>query len=334
MFAITAGRCAPGVSLGLLVFLLSFCGCGNSPQNSSGQPAKLRIAMIPKGTTHQFWKSVHYGADQAARELDVELIWQGPLKEDDRQDQINTVDNFITKGVDGICLAPLDKNALLNVVKSAGKNKIPTVIFDSALADPAAAVSYVATDNYNGGVLAARELGRLLNGQGKIILLRYAEGSESTEQREKGFLDTVAKEFPQLEFLSQEQYAGATVQTALQVAKQLLVKHGDQVQGIFAVNESCATGMLKALRDAKLAGKVKFIGFDTGEELRGGLETGEVHGLILQNPIKIGNLSVKTVVASLRGEQVEPNQPTGEMLATPANRTDPAVQALLVPRQL
>jgi ribose transport system substrate-binding protein len=125
------------------------------------QPAdvKYRIAVIPKGTTHEFWKSVHAGAAKAAKEAgNVEVLWKGPLQENDAEGQINVVQEFITKKVDGIVLAPLDSQALIAPVKDAKQQGIPTVIFDSGLADESIIVSYVATDNYNGGRLAARRL--------------------------------------------------------------------------------------------------------------------------------------------------------------------------------
>lgn len=131
---------------------------------SAATPKKFRIAVIPKGTTHEFWKSVHYGAQRAAEEIgNVEILWQGPPLESDRGEQIKLVQNFITKKVHGICLAPLDSQALVAVVLEAKTNGIPTVIFDSGLEmDESEYVSYVATDNRNGGKLAGRRLAELL----------------------------------------------------------------------------------------------------------------------------------------------------------------------------
>jgi ABC-type sugar transport system substrate-binding protein len=132
---------------------------GQQPKN-----AKYRIAVIPKGTTHEFWKSVHAGAAQAAKEDgNVEIFWKGPLQENDTEGQVNVVQDFITKKVDGIVLAPLDSQALVASVKDAQQHGIPTVIFDSALSDESIIVSYVATDNYVGGAMAARQLAAVLD---------------------------------------------------------------------------------------------------------------------------------------------------------------------------
>jgi ABC-type sugar transport system substrate-binding protein len=134
--------------------------------HDQGEPPanpKYRIAVIPKGTTHEYWKSVHAGAAKAAKEAgNVEIFWKGPLQENDTEGQINVVEEFITKKVDGIVLAPLDSQALIAAVKDAKQQKIPTVIFDSALGDESVTISYVATDNYQGGALAARRLAEVL----------------------------------------------------------------------------------------------------------------------------------------------------------------------------
>jgi ribose transport system substrate-binding protein len=230
----------------------------NPPQveNTSGaslsgaKSKKWRVIVIPKGTTHEFWKTLHAGTLKAADELgNVDVIWQGPQKEDDRVQQIQLVQNAIAAGVDGIVLAPLDARALVDPVEAAVAKGIPVVIFDSAL-ESTKMVSYVATNNYNGGVLAARRMGELLKGQGKIILLRYAVGSESTEQREKGFIDTLAKDFPGVSLLSDTEYAGPTSDSAQQKAQSLVTRYRGQVDGIFCANESSTFGMLRALDEA------------------------------------------------------------------------------------
>ncbi len=221
-----------------------------------GKKAKRwRIMVIPKGTTHEFWQSIHAGALKAAEEHgDVELIWQGPLKEDERSDQIKLVQNAVAVGVDGIVLAPLDAKALVEPVEQAIAKGIPVVIIDSGL-ESDKVVSTVSTDNYHGGVLAARRLGELLKGEGRIILLRYAEGSESTIQREKGFTDTIAKEFPELVYLSNDQYGGATSDLAQQKSQSLVTRYRGQIDGVFCVNESNTLGMLRALEGAGLVSR-------------------------------------------------------------------------------
>ncbi len=294
------------------------------------------VAVIPKGTTHEFWKSIHAGAIAAAGELKAEgitvnVIWKGPLREDDREQQVQVVENFTGRRVSGLVLAPLDARALVAPTEEAVRAGIPVVIIDSGLKSTAP-VSTVSTDNYKGGVLGARRLGELLGGKGKVILLRVLAGSTSTEQREAGFLDTLAKEFPGLQILSSDQHAGATRDTAYRTSQNLLNRFGRDVTGIFAPNESSATGMLLAMKDAGLAGgKVKLVGFDSGAQTVAALKSGDLQGLVVQNPFRMGYLGVKTLVASLRGQKVELVIDTGCALVTRENMAEPAMGDLLYP---
>jgi ribose transport system substrate-binding protein len=312
-----------------IVFLMYSCGSKEEGQPSSTENRILEIAVIPKGTTHSFWKAIHAGAIKASLELEVKIFWNGPQKEDDRAQQITVVEDFINLGVDGIVLAPLDDRALMRPVKDASDRNIPVVIMDSALQGEDF-ISYVATDNYRGGVLAAKRMGELLVGQGNLILIRYQVGSASTTNREKGFLDTIKGEFPDINLLVEDQYAGATTETAYQLTENLLNRFPD-VQGLFCPNESSTFGALRALQDSGRAGQIKFVGFDSSPKLVQGLEEGHLHGLVLQDPIKIGYMGVKQVVLHLRGQEIEKRVDTGVHLITPENMAEPEMKALLSP---
>ncbi len=306
-------------------------GAAANPADKSKQ---LRFAVIPKGTTHEFWKSVHAGAENAAKELgNVEILWKGPLLENDRDGQISVMQDFVTKKVDGICLAPLDKQALVDSVKYAHASGIPVLIFDSALDDESVIVSYVATDNHKGGQLAAERLGDTLGGKGNVILLRYNPGSESTEQREQGFLETLKSDFPDIKLLTSDEYAGTTPELSLDKATQVLTKYKADVHGIFAVCEPNAAGVLKALEETGLAGNVKFIAFDPNKELIQGMADGKVHGIVLQDPVTMGYESVMRLAAHLKKESVEKRIGTGEYIATPDNMNTPEMDKLLKPMQ-
>ncbi len=299
---------------------------------------KYRIAVIPKGTTHIFWKSIHAGAvkgEQEFQALGVDAIWKGPLKEDDRESQIRVVEDFITRGVAGIVLAPLDDVALRGPVREAVNRGIPVVIIDSGLKSKDY-VSFVATDNYVGGRKGGRRLAEILGGKGRVILLRYQEGSASTMNREQGFLDVLKEEYPQIEVVRSNQYGGATTESAYEASEGLLMPlrtpdGGLTIDGIFCPNESTTFGMLRALQDGGLAGKVKFVGFDSSERLVAGLKKGEIHGLVLQDPINMGYLGVKTMIRHLEGEQVEKRIDTGSEVATPENMNEPKIKNLLEP---
>src|SRR5881628_2132761 len=295
----------------------------------------LTIAVIPKGTTHEFWKSINAGAFKARDELaaqgvKVDVIWKGPYKEDDRDQQIQTVENFITRRVSGIVLAPLDSQALVRPVGLARRAKVPVVIIDSGLKSEDY-VSFVATDNYKGGVLAGEHLGKLLGGKGNVILLRYAVGSASTEEREAGFLEAL-KKHPDIKLISSDQYAGQTRETGYQASQNLLNRFGNEVNGVFCPNENSTIGMAMALREiGKAGGKVKMVGFDSGTKSVIDLKNGDVQGLVVQNPLLMGYFGVMTLIKALQGEKVEKRIDTGVVLATPENMDQPQIKELLHP---
>lgn len=323
-----------GRILGLLL-LIALAGCGAQSRQDAkrvrGADEKIVIAVVPKATSHEFWKSVHAGALRGADAANVEIIWKGPITESDREQQINVVQDFITQGVDGICLAPLDSQALVGVVNEAIRADIPTLIFDSGLDGEVPIVSFVATDNYHAGQLAGRRLGELLGGKGRVIVLRYAPGSQSSELRENGCLDVLAKEFPNIEIVSSNQYAGDTADKSLVKSQQLLLEFGERVDGVFTPTQHVSTGMLKALDEQGLAGKVKFVGVDAGPELVVALKAGKMHGIVLQDPVHMAELAVTSMAAHLRGEKIEPRIATGETLATPDNMDQDDIKRLLNP---
>jgi ribose transport system substrate-binding protein len=318
--------------MGILVvsgLLLLLGACGNNPDEAAAagnQPAKLRIAVIPKGTTHEFWKSVHSGVRKAELELGVEAIWMGPSQEDDREAQIKVVENFIVRGVDGIVISPLDDTALVPVLKDAAAEGIPVVILDSGV-NWDGYQSFVATDNRQGGVLAARHLGGLLGGVGKVIMMRFNEGSASTAKRETGFLDTMKAEFAKIELVSVNQYGGVNTDSCYRMAENLLIQNED-LQGIFCSNEPTTFGMLRALQDAGRAGAVRFVGFDSTQKLLDAVRVKQIDGLVLQNPFKMGEFALRSMVEHLRGETVAKLIDTGVVIATAENVDDAAVKAL------
>lgn len=320
--------------IGSLGLLFAAAGCKKSEGQAAGggAGAKLRVAVVPKGTTHEFWKAVHAGAAKAGKELGVDIIWKGPLKEDDLKSQVDLVQSFAAQGVSGMVLAPLNDSALAAPVKAAVGAGVPVVIFDSDLKGSEHA-SFVATDNRAAGRLAGEKLGALLEGKGNVALLRYQEGSASTRHREEGFLEAIRK-FPEIKVVSDNQYAGATTESAFAASENLLLAQNagkGQLQGVFCPNESTTFGMLLALDKAGLAGKLRFIGFDASAKLVEGVRAGKLDGLVLQNPFNMGYLAVKTLVAHLRHETVERRIDTGASLVDRANMEQPDMKALLSP---
>ncbi len=330
---------------------LALAGCGPKVD------FKYRVVVIPKGATHQHWQSVHRGADRAAADLAakgiaVEILWQAPQTESDALEQIGFIDLSIGRKVSGLVLAPQDSKQMVPPVRRARADGIPTVIIDSNLdkdelqKEPDLTVKYVATDNRHGGELAAERLLKVLADAGKeaprLVLFRYAPGSESTEQREQGFLDHVNKVVEERkkagqaapEIIEDKVYAGSTVDSAETAAGPMLTRLGARgaIDGIFAVNESSATGLLNALRSAGLDKQVHVVAFDVSDPLQRAIEQGEADGTVVQDPYRMGYLGVWYLVQHLEGYDAasdgKKDVSTGEYVVTKDNLKTKEIEGL------
>jgi ribose transport system substrate-binding protein len=315
-----------------LIFAALFfaTGCNKKSDANTGSSgaevkALYNIAVIPKGTTHIYWQSVKAGAEQAAKEFNCNIFWNGPERETDRERQIQIVEDFIVQKVDGVVLAPLDKDALVPSVDKLASLKIPCAIVDSGI-DTSNYVTFAATDNYQGGVLAARRMGEILGGKGNLLVLKYVPGSASTTDRENGFIDTIGKEFPNMKIVDSK-YGQDTVETALQAAEDMLTRNKD-VQGFYACNASTAVATLQALQSQNRS-EIKMVGFDAEKALIDGLKAGQIDALVVQNPFKMGYEGVKAIVMSIQGKPVEKKIDTGVSVVTKDALDKPDIKALL-----
>lgn len=318
--------------IGSLACFLVIAGC-RQPTSSGGptQEGRPKIAVIPKGTTHDFWTSVHAGAKAAADEFGVDIIWKGPTDEGRFADQINIVEDMITQRVDGVVLAPTHDEALADVVKKCHAKGIPISIFDSGIkCDPSNYVTFAATDNYKGGVLAARRMAELLGKKGKVGMVKCQPGGASTMEREAGFRDTLKKEFPEMELVD-EKWGYSLREKSVNAAEDILTRAQGTLDGLFGSNESSAAGILEALKGRQLAGKIKFVGFDTSPDLIAGMQAGFIHGLVVQNPYKMGYEGVKSIVDSRAGKEVPKRIDTGAAVVTKENMNQPEMQKLINP---
>jgi ribose transport system substrate-binding protein len=287
------------------------------------------IAVIPKNTTHVFWKAIESGAREGAKEACIEMVWKGSLKEDNPGQQIQIVEQFISEGVGGIVLAPIDDIALRRPVAAAMQKGIPVVIMDSPLqGEPIKDfVSTVSTDNHRGGEMAGEQLAKLLAGKGKVVLFRFKRGSASASLREAGFLDAI-KKFPDIHVIADDRYSGTTAREAQSVALGMLNKLRE-ADGIFCPTEPSTFGMLSALRQNNLVGSKVLVGFDPSQGLMEGLRKGEIRALVAQNPKKMGHEAVRILVAKMKGETVPLLVDTGAAVITKENLDTPETQSLL-----
>jgi len=310
-----------------VVLLLTVAGClAGVSCNRNKSNGKKVIAVIPKGVSHFFWQSVHAGAEAAAKETNVEVIWNGPARETDYTGQINIVEDAINRRVDGLVLAPSHRDSLVPVVERAQKEGIPLTIFDSGIGTEQY-VSYVATDNHQGGVQGAERLAEKLGGKGKVAVLGVKAGSVSTDEREQGFQETIKQKYPGIEIVA-FQYGEADRAMSLDRASDILTAHTD-LNGFFASNESSTVGVVQALKQKGLTGKVVLVGFDSSPNLIEDLKAGAIDSLVLQNPYKMGYEAVKTIVAKLNGQTPPRKIDTGVKLLTKDNLDTPEMQQLL-----
>jgi ribose transport system substrate-binding protein len=299
-------------------------GCDKGGQ----EDAKKTIAVIPKCTTSPFWELVHQGALKAGEELGYKVRFEGAELETDRQQQINIVEDMISKKVAGIVLAPTDANALVSAVEDIDKSGIPCTIIDSAV-NCDRYLSFLRTDNYQGGVMAAERMGEILDGKGSVIIVKWIPNAASTDKRVAGFTETLKKKFPGIKVVDSDFPDPAGVEGSIVVTSDMLGKN-KEVTGVFACNLDTAAGAMAAVK--KLTDrKVKLVGFDSDEGLIGGLESGVIDSLVIQNPVKMGYLGVKYVVEAIegRGDKLPKVEDTGVELVTKERLSDPAIRQLL-----
>jgi len=276
---------------------------------------KKVIAVVPKGTSHLFWQSVQAGAIAAGRDLDVEVLWNGPSQETEYSRQIQIVDSMVARHVDGLAVAATDKTALSQPIERAAKAGILVTVFDSGV-DTNDYLTFVATNNYEGGQMGARKLAELIHGKGKVAVLMNAPGSSSTMEREKGFEDVIAKEFPNIQIVAR-QFGMSDRAKARDAAENMLAAH-DDLAGMFASAEPSSVGAALAIKARGLADKVNLVAFDSTEGMVEDLKTGAIDAMVVQDPFKMGYQAVKTQVDHLHG-------------ITPAKRIDLSARVITRP---
>ncbi|MEZ5361026.1 MAG: substrate-binding domain-containing protein [Bryobacterales bacterium] len=292
------------------------------------EPGKPVVGVVPKGTNHIFWQTIHAGALKAGEEYGFDVLWNAPQLEIDASRQITIVENLITRQVAGIVLAPVDEEALVAVVERAAGQGIPVSIFDSSIKTDKI-ITYVATDNYAAGRMAARRMGEIVGGKGKVGVIGFMPGSASTMQREQGFIDAIAEEFPDIENLG-VRFNMADRAKAMEEAENLMTAHPDLV-GLFADNESSTDGTVRAVKQRGLSDQVKVVGFDASEDLIDEMRAGAIDSIVVQDPFKMGYEAAKAMGEKLAGREPQREMDSGAYLITPENVDTPEMQAVLFP---
>ncbi len=298
------------------------------PADKGGAPGKkYRIAVVPKGTVHEFWQTVKAGAEAAGAENNAEIIWKGPTQETDIPGQIAIIEDMMASKVDALVMAACDSKALIPTAKKVAET-IPVVTIDSGLDDPSVARCFVATDNEKGAADAAKTLSQLVGGKGTIGLISFVPGAATSTMRVNGFQNEI-KKVPGIHVIGPN-YCQSDISKAMDITNDMMTAHPD-LAGIFGANEASAVGAARALEARGQAGKVKLVGFDAAQAQVEALKNGSIQALVVQNPYQMGYLGVKNAVAALKGETVQKRVDTGVTVVTKANLTDPAVVKLLNP---
>lgn len=289
-------------------------------------PDTVRIGVVPKSVSHEFWTVVHAGAMEAGEEAGVRIEWQGPSSETEFSRQIEIVEAMINSRVDGLVLAPTEATALVSVVQRATREGIPVVIFDSGI-NTEDYVSMVASNNYEAGVQAAHTLADLLRRSGKIAMVKNVPGAASTMEREAGFEETLAARYPRIEVVDYK-YCQSDRALALAASENMLTAHPD-LNGMFASAEPATVGAATALRNRNAAEQVKLVGFDWTDTLKGDFRDGVIRALVVQDPYEIGRMAVQSVLTALRGETPARRIDTKTHVVTLENIATPEIGAVL-----
>ena len=286
----------------------------------------IRVGVVPKGANHIFWQTVHAGAIKAGREYGAEIEWNAPTLEVDSSRQIEIVDSMVNKQLSALVLAPVDRKALVAPVERAAAAGMPVAIFDSDI-DTDKRVTFVATDNKEGGRMAARRLAEIIGGKGKVAVIGFMAGSASTMEREDGFAEEI-KKYPNIQLLG-IQFGMADRAKSMAITENLLTAHSD-LAGLFADNESSSSGCVQALK-GRNAKQVKLVAFDASDQLIQDMRDGWIDSMVVQNPFKMGYESTKAVLMKLKGQDPVKHLDSGAALVKASDLDKPEVKQLLFP---
>lgn len=287
----------------LVASLLS--GCGASAQRSAG---KMYIPVISKGFQHQFWQAVKQGAEKAAKDLNVDITFEGPESESQVDKQMEMLQAALGKKPAAICFAALDSKAALPLLQKAKSSNIPVVGFDSGV-DSDIPVATAATNNVAAAALAADKMAELIGKEGEIGVIVHDQTSRTGVDRRDGFVNRIKEKYPNIKIVG-IQYGGGDHLKSTDIAK-TMIQANPNLKGLFGANEGSAIGAMNGVTEMKKEGKIVVIGYDSGKQQKEAIRSGKMAGAITQDPIGIGYKAVEAAVKAKKGEKVEKNIDTG-----------------------
>jgi ribose transport system substrate-binding protein len=303
------------VLLGLLLVVALVAACGAQPAAAPAQPsgeesaegAKPSLPVISKGFQHQFWQAGTQGSEQAAKDFNVDITFEGPGSESEVDKQIEMLQTALDKKPAAICFAALDSKAAVPLLEKAKAANIPVVGFDSGV-DSDIPVATAATDNIAAAAYAADKMAELV-GEGKVAIIAHDQTSRTGIDRVKGFTDQIKAKYPKIVIVD-TQYGAGDPQKSTDIVKAVIAANPD-LKGYFGANEGSMKGVMNGVKEMGKEGQIVMIGYDAGKQLKDEIRAGTVAGAITQDPVGIGYKCVEAAVKAIKGEAVEKNIDTG-----------------------
>jgi len=307
------------------VAIAAVAACSDAATGGSGGDKQLYIALVSKGFKHQFWQAVKAGAEQGAKEFNVKVTFEGAQEEGNVDQQIQLLQTVLDKHPDAVGFAAIDSQAAGPLMEQAKNDKIPVIAFDSGV-DSDVPVTTASTDNLAAAAEAAKHMAEAIGHEGKIAMIVHDQTSVTGVQRRDGFKDYLAKNEPKIK-IADIQYQGDPLK-ATDVAKAIIAANPD-LKGMYGSNEGAAIGIVHAVKERGIQGKLTIVGFDSGKDQIDAINSGLMAGAITQNPVGIGYETVKAAVAVIKGQTVPKTIDTGFYWYDKTNITDPKIAAVL-----
>lgn len=310
----------------VMISVIASCAPAATEAPAAAPEAKLYIPVISKGFQHQFWQAVKLGSENAAKDLNVDITFEGPESEAMVDKQVEMFQTALDKKPAAICLAAVDSKAFQPLLEKAKAAGIPVIGFDSGV-DSDIPVTTAATDNIAAAALAADKMAELIGGEGEVAVIAHDQTSRTGIDRVAGFVDQVKNKYPNITVVD-VQYGGGDQLKSTDLAKAIIQAHPN-LKGFFGANEGSIIGVLNAVKELGMEGKLTVIGYDSGQQQMDAIRSGAESGAITQNPVGIGYKCVEAAVKAYKGETLPKTIDTGFFWYDKANIDDPQIQAVL-----
>lgn len=287
---------------------------------------KPYIPVISKGFQHQFWQAVRLGSEQAAKDFNVDITFEGPESEAMVDKQYEMIQAALAKNPQALCLAAVDSQAMIPLLEEAQAKGIPVIGFDSGV-DSDIPLSTASTDNVAAAALAADKMAELIGGSGKIAVLVHDQTSRTGIDRRDGFVQRIESQYPDIEIVNVDYGAGDHLKST-DLAKAVIQANPD-LKGYFGANEGSIIGVLNAVNELGKEGEIVLIGYDAAKQPLDAIRSGVMAGAITQNPIGIGYKCVEAAVKAINGEELPKVIDTGFFWYDASNMDSEEIKPLL-----